>query len=85
MFFAIFLAIEVFKSPHNTVHDELLERQLFTEYSELEYPCWDQQGSPNPTPKRMAYAGIKLTILALLALCSNQLTSELCVFWLLLT
>lgn len=43
MLIAVFLAMEVLKSPHNIVRDKLLENQLFTEYSELEGTNKDHQ------------------------------------------
>lgn len=43
MLVTVFLATEVFKSPHSIVRDKLLEKQLFTEYSELEETNKDHQ------------------------------------------
>lgn len=66
MLVAVFLAIEVFKSPHNIVHDKLLEKQLFTEYSELEETNKNHQIQPLsewPMQGSNSHLGITRTML----------------------
>lgn len=65
MLVTVFLATEVFKSPHSIVRDKLLEKQLFTEYSELEETNKDHQIQPLskwPMQESNSHLGITSTM-----------------------